>query len=233
MQWGASLTGAGLAKRTKLWGDIILPDWDRERFYRLFLVFNLSTATKFEEDEFARLLMVLIAVHADRIGWSRTFAQHRIDPEEAAARVIQRMITKSRTMTIRKPCPLVVVDLYNRAIQNELITVQRDAVKVTAVHLEQSPEDFDRKDETYEAPDLSALNDAMRSQIDVICPAPHLRRVYRTMCSSVMKGKGILPLEKMPPSIRDRITADEFLDTSFCLNQVINRFAEDLSAQVA
>jgi hypothetical protein len=218
---------------SKLWGEISLPEWNRDRFYRLFVLVNGGTANKIDLDDYSRLLMVLIGIIADRRGWRRTFAQHRIEADDAAATVLGKLIAKSKRMKLRKSCPLVLMDVMNSAIKNDLISEQRNAVRKTRVTLEQGAEDFDDVDERHNAPSIKGLQAAMVAAEGVICPNYHVKKAYRKMCRGVLTGTHIPPLSKMPKGIVDKISVDEFATAAYQLNKLVHRYAEDLAAAVA
>lgn len=221
-----------------LWHGIALPTWDRKRFYDLFMSINGGKGSKFENDQFGRLLMVLIAVHAGRLGWRRTFAQHRIDPEEAAATVITRLLTKisENRVKLRAPCELVCIDVFNLAIRNELIGVQRNQVRRSAMRVPQLPEHSDKyePDSRSAGINLQAFESHLLAQEDAVCEVPGttpgIRVIYRVIAGLVIGGHPVRPFAEIPESIRGMVTAYDYAIATTRLHEIIERYAADLSA---
>lgn len=217
--------------KVDLWGGIELPEWNRDRFFSLFCQVRQKRANRFEEDEFARLMMQLIKVHVDSYGWRRSLYAARKELDEVAAEVLAFLARKVRVINLRSPCPLVLVDTLNIAVGNYLKSYLRGDKRPSRIMTENEPEDApQRADHRHSTP---AINGLARALVDaektVASPRTHVRKAYRWMVRNLLKGKTLQPLDRMPKGVRDRMTADEFLVTVYRTNCVVADYAADLN----
>jgi len=214
-----------------LWEGIELPEWNLQVFFKLYLRFKGRNRTRIEEDEFCRMLMFQVAVHANKLGWRRTFAQHNIDPQDAGAEVVKALIPKLLRVKLRHPCPLVLIQTLNLAINNELKSVVRAKNRKSAIPTQNEAEDFEHADISSASPTIDGLLRAMKDAEEEVCPNYRVVKLaYRRMCESVVRGKNIPTIEEMPRKIRDSIVFDDFALVAFRLGTIIDRYAQDLAS---
>jgi hypothetical protein len=110
-----------------LFAKTSLPQWtdaSPERLYVLFQGHQARSLNRDETDEYARLVMVVVANNFASNDWVKTLPQLRLDPQDVAQSTVMMLLRKSATpsMALRTPCVKTMLKMLNVAIYNFVMT---------------------------------------------------------------------------------------------------------------
>jgi hypothetical protein len=220
---------SGEKKKEDVFGGIRLPAWDRTAFFDLWCKAKQPNATPVDKDRFCRMFMVLISDTIRQRSWQRTFAQHDIEEQDAAADVLGKLTVKVFRFKLEKPCPLTLIASMNSALVRQLISFLRSQTKKSAVALEQGPEEWDHiGGGTSGTPEVDGLKQAFRKKAAALCGTDkNVRRIYRFICRSILKGNGVPSIEKLPDRLVDLVDEETFLQLAYFANKIARQYCAD------
>lgn len=217
----------------ELWGAIELPPWDMDQFYACFCAHVAGTATPQQSNTFSLMCMYQVGMKVRAKNWKRTFAQHRIEAEDAAGRVLSRLIEKApRIISLMKhPCARVLITNVLTTIERELISYVRTKTRKSSPKSHQVAEEYDPADTHGDSPQLDRFAEAMRGCREDICGGDSgLNAVFRHSLKQILRGRGAPRFDEMPTIVKRTINADGHALVTYRLKKAISRYSADLGS---
>ena len=141
-------------------------EWDADRLYVLFFRFRESIITRAEDEEFCRLLRILITARFHKLGYYISLPQVRLAPEDVEQEVLLTLRRRLKAVMFKWPCPKTLLSWCHTGIWHAACTQVQGALSPKR-KLMMSMTDYkasDRREELgpvapaeFRLPDLDAL----------------------------------------------------------------------------
>lgn len=219
----------------ELWGAVELTDWDMQRYYECFWAHVRGTATPDQTADFCHMSMYQVGMKVRSTSWKRTFAQYRLEPSDAAAKVLSRIIEKAPRLAelMKHPCPRVLISQIINMIKRELISFKRANTRISTPKTHQTSEDYDAADTRGDSPRLDQFEAAMRLCRESICgDDAGMEAIFRHALKNILRGRGTPRYDEMPSLLSGIVDADKHAHVVYNLKKAIRRYAADLGPNV-